>query len=707
MNASHDIDRFREHLRLTEVKVAFNTITSKMVLPLYFFFWGCDLIYVPNYKWEFLALRSLVVPVALGLNHAINTARQSVYVLIALFYVFFLSFTINIMIWIIGDPGTPYYAGLLLISVGALVYFPLNSFEYVTCWLMMYVPYYAIVLGLSSAPTDFKAVAINSFFIIGITVIGWVGRSFYQRQADSIVMKHNDAVIAKESNAMKGRFIAHMSHELRTPLQSVIGYSSLLLQKAQVNNKPEYMEELTNIYNSALHQSHIINEVLSLSKIEAGKLVLHEETFPVARVVNEVSDTLKVLTEGSGNTLTVNMPEDIGAMHGDLVKLKQILINLLNNANKFTKQGKITLTVSKSINNITFTVSDTGVGIPDDKLPHIFEEFYQVDDSTIKKHQGTGLGLAICRHYTTAMNGTLNVRSEVGKGTTFTVTLPLGELQEMPDAKNSGSDVNGTDITLRILLAEDSPVSSKFFKKMLNHYGHEVLIANDGREALSFLLNEPHLSIAILDLHMPEYDGFEVVQRYRASEPESVVPIMMLTADLSGNVTLMASQLGVSLAYKPIDVIGLLSRIYATLNIVATNLPGSIRTVSPRKSRQQDNAVVIDELRLKALQDLYRDDEETFVATIAEYFTNVDKTIEEIRQQSPRSTETIYKFLHTSKTTAEQIGAINLYREMVQMEQSDEEGLLARADEWLTKLCDILTATRIAFKQYGIDILDA
>jgi len=701
MSASQDIDRFREDLRLEEVKVAFNTITSKMVLPLYFFFWLCDLIYVPQYKWEFLALRSLVVPVALGLNYATNrTQHKTVYVPIALFYVFFLSSTINIMVWLIGDPGTPYYAGLLLISVGALVYFPFKAIEYVIGWLLMYVPYYVIELTLSSSNDDIKAVAINSFFIIGITVIGWVGRSFYKRQTDSIVTKHNDAIIAKESNTMKGRFIAHMSHELRTPLQSIIGYSSLLLQKAQLDNKREYIEELTNIYNSALHQSHIINEVLSLSKIEAGKLELHEETFPIARVVHEVSDTLKVLTEGSGNTLSINIPDNIGAMHCDVVKLKQILINLLNNANKFTKNGLITLSVSKSNNNISFIVSDTGAGIPEDKLPHIFEEFYQVDDSTVKKHQGTGLGLAICRHYTAAMHGTLNVSSEVGRGTTFTVTLPRGELQALPEPMTSESTINTTDIKLRILLAEDNPVSSKFFKKMLNHYGHEVLIANDGREALTCLLNDTHLSIAILDLHMPEYDGFDVVTRYQASDPEHVVPIMMLTADLSANVTLTASQLGVSLAYKPIDVTGLLSRICATLNIIPKNLPSPVQ-----KNEKQNNYIAIDELRLKAMLDLYRGDEDNLVATVAEYFANVDSMIEQIRRQLPRSADAIYKFLHTSKTTAEQIGAMKLYSKMVQMEQCDEENLLSSVDEYLDQLCEIASATREAFKNYGIDIL--
>jgi signal transduction histidine kinase len=251
---------------------------------------------------------------------------------------------------------------------------------------------------------------------------------------------------ADAANAAKSTFLASMSHELRTPLTAIIGFSEMLLAETQAEGKKEQAEDLTRINDSATHLLGLINDILDLSKVEAGKMELHLETFDVAKLAADVRDTIQPLVAKKANRLIVNCPGDIGAMRSDLTKVRQALLNLLSNANKFTENGEITLRVWKeegrmqnaesgqpadpasilhsSICLLHFSVRDTGIGLTAEQMNQLFQAFTQAEASTAKTFGGTGLGLALSRKYCQLMGGDLTVSSEYGRGSTFTAILP-------------------------------------------------------------------------------------------------------------------------------------------------------------------------------------------------------------------------------------------------------------------------------------------
>jgi signal transduction histidine kinase len=236
--------------------------------------------------------------------------------------------------------------------------------------------------------------------------------------------------LAEAASKAKSRFLANMSHELRTPLNGIIGLSQLLQDDAQDLGDPDFISDLQSINASGKHLLTLIEDILDLSKIEAGKITLYPETFEIAKLIDELVLTVKPLVEKNGNILEVHCDEQIGTMHADQTKVRQVLFNLLSNAAKFTKQGRVTLSVTfEQVGNspqIDFRVSDTGIGMSDEQQQRLFQSFTQGDTSTTRRYGGTGLGLAISRHFCQLMGGNIGVESKAGIGTTFTVTLPVG-----------------------------------------------------------------------------------------------------------------------------------------------------------------------------------------------------------------------------------------------------------------------------------------
>ncbi len=251
---------------------------------------------------------------------------------------------------------------------------------------------------------------------------------------------------AESANRAKSAFLANMSHELRTPLSVIIGYSDMLLEEAETVGDLENMRDLQQIRTAGAHLLSVINDILDISKLEAGQMKLYLDTFKISAVVEEVVSVVEPIVRGNGNTLQVLASEYVGVIHADPTKLRQILLNLLNNAAKFTQQGTITLSITKHeeigqngkfssefspshASRLTsdfyiFEVRDTGIGIPPQVLPTLFEPFTQADESTTRLFSGTGLGLAISRHLCEMMGGRIAVESEVGVGSKFTVYLP-------------------------------------------------------------------------------------------------------------------------------------------------------------------------------------------------------------------------------------------------------------------------------------------
>jgi signal transduction histidine kinase len=219
-----------------------------------------------------------------------------------------------------------------------------------------------------------------------------------------------------------------MSHELRTPLNAIIGYSEMLQEDAGDMSPEEYVGDLKKIQGAGKHLLSLINDILDLSKVEAGKIELHVERFDIKPLILEMEATLRPLVEKNANTLQLDCPETIGTMNGDFTRVRQVLFNLLSNACKFTEHGVISLAISRELSNgldcIRYVVRDTGIGMTPDQMKRLFQAFAQADTSTTKKYGGTGLGLAISKRLCELMGGSIAAESEPGRGSVFTVILP-------------------------------------------------------------------------------------------------------------------------------------------------------------------------------------------------------------------------------------------------------------------------------------------
>ncbi|MGD8560849.1 MAG: HAMP domain-containing sensor histidine kinase [Gammaproteobacteria bacterium] len=446
----------REQEKLEEIRSIVATITSRLVLPLYFLFWLCDLVYVPEYKWEFLGLRSLVIPFALVTHYMITrTSDLKQATNIALFYVFSLAVVINIMIYIVDDVNTPYYAGLNLIAIGALTFVPWTPRFFALVVMVIFAPYYAIQLKMIFFEGRvYDGLIIASFFIVATIVISGVVRYFYELMRlkelrTRLNLQHEikkrqdmekEVIFARDqalaASASKSTFLANMSHELRTPLHAIIGYSELLQEHAETIHDKQLGTDVQKIETSGRHLLSLINNILDIVKIEAGRMDAHVDLFHIQEIVEVVEQIARPLAEKNSNTLIIDCPSSIGVMESDGIKLKQILINVLGNACKFTRNGTVTMSVSAvevdTQGWIQFEIQDDGIGMSPVHTKRVFDAFAQADTSTTRKFDGTGLGLAISKQFCKLLGGDIAVTSEVDKGSVFTVYLPrtLRQLSE-------------------------------------------------------------------------------------------------------------------------------------------------------------------------------------------------------------------------------------------------------------------------------------
>ncbi|MGH9337070.1 MAG: hybrid sensor histidine kinase/response regulator, partial [Vicinamibacteria bacterium] len=321
---------------------------------------------------------------------------------------------------------------------------------------------------------------------------------------------------AEQANQAKSSFLANMSHELRTPLNAILGYSEMLREDAEDVGQDDFVPDLTKIHSAGKHLLGLINDVLDLSKIEAGKMELYIEPVEVRQVVDDVASTVLPMVDKSGNHLVVECPPEVQTSNTDVTKLRQALLNLLSNASKFTKGGKISLSVIREKRKerewLTFAVQDSGIGMNDEQLSKLFRAFSQADASTTRKYGGTGLGLAISRKFCQMMGGDITVTSEPGKGSCFRIDVPVNVVdpkrvtlhvtEELGQIAAEGSSV---------LVIDDDPSVRDVVKRSLVKEGLSVMTAASGEEGLE-LARKHHPDVITLDVQMPGMDGWEVLK---------------------------------------------------------------------------------------------------------------------------------------------------------------------------------------------------
>jgi two-component system, NtrC family, sensor kinase len=335
----------------------------------------------------------------------------------------------------------------------------------------------------------------------------------------------------------KSQFVANMSHELRTPLNAIIGYSEMLEEEAQDLGQEGFLPDLKNINVAGKHLLGLINEILDLSKIEAGKMELFLENFDVSTLVRDVVATVQPLVEKNANTLQAHCASDLVPMHADLTKVRQALFNLLSNACKFTKQGTITLEATQETRNanpwIRFRVIDTGIGMTPEQVAKLFQAFSQADASTTRQYGGTGLGLAISRKFCQMMGGDITVESALGEGSTFTIQLPAEVvehkvLQAPPAEEMPQRAMPAPEGAPTVLVIDDDPAVRDLMQRFLNKEGLRMVAAADGKEGLQ-LAKTLRPDAITLDVLMPGMDGWTVLAALKADRALADIPVIMIT----------------------------------------------------------------------------------------------------------------------------------------------------------------------------------
>ncbi len=328
-----------------------------------------------------------------------------------------------------------------------------------------------------------------------------------------------------------------MSHELRTPLNAIIGYSEILFEDAQSAGRESEMVDLRKIQDAGKHLLGLIDNILDLSKIEAGKMTLYLETFELRPMIDSVAATVTALAKKTGNVLVVNCADEVGTIHSDLTKVRQILFNLLSNACKFTRNGTITLAALRDTNEavdwIEFQVRDTGIGMTTDQQAKVFEAFSQADASTARTYGGTGLGLAITKSFCRLMGGDVTLTSEAGKGTTFTVRLPAvtraaSDTVSAAEKRSEGPQVTEPEHAPIVLVVDDDPNARELLSRHLQRGGYAVRVAANGEEAMQ-LARTLQPDVVTLDALMPQMDGWAVLSAMKEDAALAEIPVIMVT----------------------------------------------------------------------------------------------------------------------------------------------------------------------------------
>ena len=389
---------------------------------------------------------------------------------------------------------------------------------------------------------------------------------FTQQQIDLITTFADQAVIAianvslfdeiqdksrqlEQASQHKSQFLANMSHELRTPLNAIIGYSEILQEDAADLGQDNLVADLKKIESAGRHLLGLINDILDLSKIEAGKMDIYLEDVEIVPLLEEVRSIIVPMTEKNANVLEYRLADNLGSMRTDRTKLKQSLLNLFSNGSKFTQNGRLTLNVQRFETDkpmVSFAVSDTGIGMTEEQLGRLFQAFNQADASTTKKYGGTGLGLAITRNFCQLLGGNVTVTSKPGEGSTFTIVLPDSPVAPAPAKATDAPPLSvEVDAAPTVLVVDDDPTARELLSANLKGAGYRLLQASSGDEALS-LARSTRPDAITLDVMMPKPDGWDVLSALKADADLRDIPVVIVT---------MLSDRGIGLSLGAVEVL--------------------------------------------------------------------------------------------------------------------------------------------------------
>lgn len=452
------------------------------------------------------------------------------------------------------------------------------------------------------------------------------------KKQEELILALNEArKKEKELSTIKEQFLANMSHEIRTPMNAVLGFSRLLHKQPLTDTAQEYVSSITN---SGEKLMSIINDILDISKIEAGMLRIENAPFSLRELIHSVLVMTQVKLEGKPVTIRSFVPDDIpDYLIGDSMRLTQILVNLTNNAAKFTDNGEIiihiaTVKTTEQTLTLQIEVKDTGIGIEPEKLPTVFDRFSQADADTTRKYGGTGLGLAIVKQLTDLMHGTVSVESIPGKGSTFTVVLPFEiHTENIPVTKQKDlyTHTNQLNQQLRILIAEDNNMNQSLMKHLMEDWKLNYTIVDNGKEATELLRTEA-FDLLLLDIQMPLMNGYTAAEKIRNELNNKSLPIIAMTAHA------MAGEREKCISYgmndyisKPIREEELLELIRKYTSASVENKPG-MQVFSENEDQRTYSTI-----NFSYLKDLSKGNTEFEKEMIQEFIVQVPQQLQQLR----------------------------------------------------------------------------